>query len=114
MPQVSAVNARVDELLGPFADWQVCPHSDADTCSCRKPRPGMVLAAAARLGVPVSECIVIGDTGADVSAALAAGAAAVLIPNETTRQEEIDSAPAVYSRLDDAVDALLAGRVGRS
>lgn len=110
LPQVSAVNARVEELLGPFADWQVCPHGDEDGCGCRKPQPGMVLAAAKRLGVPVDQCVVVGDTGADVAAAQAAGAGAVLVPNEATREAEIDSAPAVFTRLDEAVDALLAGR----
>jgi histidinol-phosphate phosphatase family protein len=107
MPQVSAVNARVDELLGPFGDWQVCPHGDEDGCSCRKPQPGMVRAAARRLGVPVERCVVVGDTGADVAAAQAAGAGAVLIPNEVTRPEEIAAAPVVFARLADAVTALL-------
>jgi phosphoglycolate phosphatase-like HAD superfamily hydrolase len=51
--------------------------------------------------------VVVGDTGADVAAAQAAGAAAVLIPNEVTRPEEIAAAPAVFARLDDAVTALL-------
>jgi histidinol-phosphate phosphatase family protein len=110
MPEVTAVNARVEELLGPFADWQVCPHGPADGCLCRKPQPGMVLAAARRLAVPVHECVVVGDTGADVAAAQAAGAIALLIPNEVTRREEIERAPAVFERLDDAVDAVLAAR----
>src|SRR4051794_23975281 len=44
------VHARIEELLGPFDTWQVCPHDDADGCSCRKPAPGMVLAAADALG----------------------------------------------------------------
>jgi len=110
MPQVCAVNARVDELLGPFADWQVCPHAEDDGCPCRKPEPGMVLAAAKKLGVPVSRCVVVGDTGADVAAAQAAGAAGVLVPNAATRHQEIEAAPAVFARLDEAVDALLARR----
>jgi HAD superfamily hydrolase (TIGR01662 family) len=44
--EVQQVNRRIDALLGPFAVWQVCPHGPADGCPCRKPRPGMVLAAA--------------------------------------------------------------------
>jgi histidinol-phosphate phosphatase family protein len=113
LPQVSAVNARVDALLGPFSDWQVCPHGPDDGCSCRKPQPGMVVAAARTLGVDVAECVVIGDTGADVEAAQAAGARAVLIPNEATRIEEVAAAPLVFGRLDQAVDALLAHEVAR-
>jgi histidinol-phosphate phosphatase family protein len=108
MDQVRAVNARVDALLGPFGDWQICPHGDGDGCSCRKPRPGMVRAAAEALGVPVERCALIGDTGADVAAAVSAGAAlAALVPNDVTRPEEIAAAPAVFATFADAVDAIL-------
>lgn len=87
--QVAAVNARVDDLLGPFGTWQVCPHEDADRCDCRKPLPGLVKAAAAELGVPASRCVVVGDIGADVRAAQAAGAHAILVPTAKTRPEEV-------------------------
>jgi histidinol-phosphate phosphatase family protein len=109
MDQVAAVNGRVEQLLGPFADWQVCPHGEDDGCRCRKPQPGMVTAAARALGVPVNRVAVIGDTGADIQAALSAGAAmSVLVPNDVTRREEIDSAPAVFGTFAAAVEAILA------
>jgi HAD superfamily hydrolase (TIGR01662 family) len=38
--QLAAVNGRVDELLGPFQTWQICPHSPDDGCTCRKPARG--------------------------------------------------------------------------
>ncbi len=41
----------------------------------------MVSAAAAALGVAPHECAVIGDIGADVAAARAAGARGVLVPD---------------------------------
>jgi histidinol-phosphate phosphatase family protein len=106
---VDAVNARVAELLGPFDDWQVCPHAPADGCSCRKPRPGLVLAAAAALGVPAERCVVIGDIGADVGAAQAAGARAVLVPTAVTRPDEVAAAPVVAADLAAAVRLALAG-----
>ncbi len=89
---LARVNARVDHLLGPFDTWQVCPHGADDACGCRKPAPGMVEAAARELGVRPSQCVLIGDIGADVDAALAAGARAVLVPNAATRLAEIDRA----------------------
>ncbi|HZB48795.1 MAG TPA: HAD-IIIA family hydrolase [Mycobacteriales bacterium] len=107
--QVDAVNARVAELLGPFDDIQVCPHAPADGCGCRKPAPGMVLAAADALGVPAQRCVLIGDIGADLAAAHAAGARAVLVPNATTRPEEIAGAPAVAPDLLSAVRLAVAG-----
>jgi histidinol-phosphate phosphatase family protein len=106
---VDAVNARVAELLGPFDDWQVCPHAPGDGCDCRKPRPGMVLAAAASLGVPAQRVVVIGDIGADVAAAHAAGARAVLVPTAATRPEEVAAAPAVAGDLVAAVRLAVAG-----
>jgi D-glycero-D-manno-heptose 1,7-bisphosphate phosphatase len=106
--QADAVNRRVDALLGPFDDWQVCPHGPEDGCPCRKPRPGMVLAAARRLGVAPERTVLIGDIGADVGAAVAAGATAVLVPTPVTRPEEIAAAPAVAPDLLTAVRRLLA------
>jgi D-glycero-D-manno-heptose 1,7-bisphosphate phosphatase len=99
LEQVRAVNIRVDELLGRFSTWQVCPHRPDAGCACRKPRPGLVLAACAALDVAPAETVVIGDTGADVDAALAAGARPVLVPNDVTRPEEIEAAPAVADDL---------------
>jgi histidinol-phosphate phosphatase family protein len=110
---VDAVNARVDELLGPFDSWQVCPHVDGDGCSCRKPRPGLVAAAARDLGVEVSECAVVGDTGADVAAGEAAGVAlSVLVPNEVTLPSEIGWARYTARNLAEVVDLVLDDRVG--
>jgi histidinol-phosphate phosphatase family protein len=108
--QVSAVNARVEELLGPIGPWLFCPHGDDDGCACRKPEPGLVVEAASALGVSPLECALIGDTGADVGAALAAGARPVLVPNEATLEGEIAWAPEVAPDLEAAVDLLLGGR----
>ncbi|WP_461023651.1 D-glycero-alpha-D-manno-heptose-1,7-bisphosphate 7-phosphatase, partial [Thalassiella azotivora] len=105
--QVDAVNARVETLLGPFGTWQVCPHAPQDGCRCRKPAPGMVESAARALGVHPSECAVVGDIGADVRAALAAGARPVLVPTPVTRPEEVAAAPEVATSLAAAVDLLL-------
>jgi histidinol-phosphate phosphatase family protein len=103
------VNARVEELLGPFGCWQVCVHGEDDGCGCRKPAPGMVRAAAAELGVPVHRCALVGDTGADVDAAAAAGARGILVPTARTRPEEIRDAREVAPDLTTAVELALSG-----
>ncbi|WP_442929870.1 HAD-IIIA family hydrolase [Micromonospora sp. WMMC241] len=102
------VNARVEELLGPFDDWQICPHAESDRCACRKPAPGMVHAAARALGTTASRCVLIGDIGADMAAAAAAGAAAVMVPTPATRDAEVAAAPTVAADLPDAVETVLA------
>ena len=106
--QVDAVNARAAELLGDLGPVLVCEHGPEDGCACRKPAPGLVLQAAARLGVAPQDCAVVGDIGADVGAALAAGARPVLVPTPVTRAEEVAAAPEVATDLLAAVELLLA------
>ncbi|MGN7201103.1 D-glycero-alpha-D-manno-heptose-1,7-bisphosphate 7-phosphatase [Arthrobacter sp. SAFR-044] len=103
---VEKVNARVEELLGPFDVWEVCPHAEQDGCSCRKPAPGMVHSACRKLGIHESESALIGDIGADVGAAEAAGATGVLVPTPVTRAEEVAAARLVASDLASAVGLL--------
>jgi D-glycero-D-manno-heptose 1,7-bisphosphate phosphatase len=106
--QVDDVAARVDELLGAFGTWAVCPHVAEDGCRCRKPAPGLVLQAAETLGVDPAHCVVIGDIGADVGAARAAGALGVLVPTPVTLPAEIADADVVAADLREAVDLALA------
>ncbi|HEX3623623.1 MAG TPA: HAD family hydrolase [Acidimicrobiales bacterium] len=109
LADVEAVNRRVETLVGPLGPWFVCPHGPGDGCACRKPAPGMVLAAAAALGVSPAACVLIGDIGADVEAARAAGASAVLVPTPATRRQEVVAADVVADTLEEAVDLVLAG-----
>jgi histidinol-phosphate phosphatase family protein len=105
--QVDQVNARVDELLGPFDVFLVCPHGPDEGCACRKPSPGLIIEAARRLGVGAPNCAVVGDIGADVVAARRAGALGLLVPNAMTRSAEVDEADIVMPDLGRAVDLLL-------
>ncbi|MFE5394421.1 D-glycero-alpha-D-manno-heptose-1,7-bisphosphate 7-phosphatase [Streptomyces sp. NPDC056568] len=104
---VRRVNRRVDDLVGPFDIWAICPHGPDDGCHCRKPRPGLVLHAADRLRAAPADCVVIGDIGADTEAAARAGAHGILVPNARTRPEETAAAPHVAPDLLTAVRALL-------
>ncbi|GAB2859717.1 hypothetical protein GCM10027074_28540 [Streptomyces deserti] len=106
---VRRVNHRVDELLGPFDVFAICPHGPDDGCHCRKPQPGMVLWAAGRICTHPADVVVIGDIGADVEAARRAGAHGILVPNDKTRPEETASADHVAPNLLTAVRAVLNG-----
>jgi D-glycero-D-manno-heptose 1,7-bisphosphate phosphatase len=108
--QVARVNQRVEELLGPFEVWQICPHTPADGCGCRKPAPGLIIAAARHLGVSVRDVVVIGDIGADIEAAAAAGADAVLVPTAATLPDETAAAPVVARDLVEAANIVLRRR----
>lgn len=105
--QLGRVHARIEELLGPFDTWRVCPHDDGAGCECRKPAPGLVRAAAADLGTTPGRCVVVGDIGRDMTAALAAGASGVLVPTPVTRAEEVAAAPCTAPTLPAAVEEIL-------
>ncbi len=111
--QVEAVNRRVEALLGPLGPWMVCLHGPWEGCGCRKPAPGLIEAAAGALGVEAADCVVIGDIGADVEAARAAGARGVLVPTSVTRAEEVAAAPEVAADLLEAVELVLGPSEGR-
>jgi histidinol-phosphate phosphatase family protein len=108
--QLERVHTRVSELLGPFDAWSICRHGEDDGCGCRKPAPGLVKDAAAQLGVLADRCVVIGDTGADVTAAAAAGARGILVPTGRTLRQEIQAATEVAPDLAAAVELALSGR----
>jgi D-glycero-D-manno-heptose 1,7-bisphosphate phosphatase len=63
----------------PLDEIAVCPHTDADRCLCRKPKPGMLLATAERLHIDLAGSYFVGDTHRDVDAALAAGVTPILL-----------------------------------
>jgi len=105
--QLDAVNARVEELLGPFDTWQICPHDDSEGCDCRKPAPGLVYAAAEALGTTPGRCAVVGDIGRDMTAAGAAGAAGIIVPTAVTLPHEVAAAPAGAADLAAAATLIL-------
>ena len=77
--QVEQVNRKVEEIFGPFDVVLYCPHAPGDGCTCRKPMPGMIHAAARRLAIQPAQCAVVGDKQSDVDAATAAGARAFFV-----------------------------------
>lgn len=110
--QVEAVNARVDELIGPFDTWQYCPHAPVDECSCRKPAPGLILRASDALGVPVDQMVMIGDTVMDVGAAEAAGATGIFVVTDRTLDSDLRRCGLVAPSITAAVDWVLRQRQG--
>lgn len=67
-----------------------CPHSDANECACRKPKPGMLYQINDRLDLDLSLVPVVGDSLRDVQAAMAANARPVLVKTgkgQQTRDE---------------------------
>ncbi len=67
----------------------------------------MIEDAAAALGLRPRDCAVVGDIGADVAAAAAAGARGVLVPTAATLDTERHAAPETATDLVDAVQLLI-------
>jgi len=57
----------------PLDAIKVCYHVEEDRCTCRKPKPGMLLEAAAEHGIELARSCLVGDRWRDVAAGRAAG-----------------------------------------
>lgn len=75
---VEEMNEQVRAQL-PVLDVLTCYHDTADGCDCRKPKPGLLLAAARRWRLDPQISFMIGDRWSDVAAGQAAGCRTVLI-----------------------------------
>lgn len=72
----------VDTLTAAGADLTgsvICPHDPARRCMCRKPKPGMLMAASRAWGCRLKDGWMIGDAITDVQAGAAAGCRTMLV-----------------------------------
>lgn len=69
-----------------------CPHTNADNCACRKPKPGMLKEIAARYNVSLAGVPVVGDSLRDLESAVAVGAQPILVLTGKGRKTEQDAA----------------------
>lgn len=87
---------------GPLDCVLFCPHAPEEGCSCRKPAPGLILAAIERSGIGPGETLAVGDDARDLEAAQRAGVAAALVRTGKGRRTEAQIAggpPAAYDDL---------------
>lgn len=77
------VNSRVADMLRArgieIMAWYFCPHAPENACSCRKPLPGMAVAASLDWNLELPGSYVIGDKRADLELADAIGATGILV-----------------------------------
>jgi D-glycero-D-manno-heptose 1,7-bisphosphate phosphatase len=115
LPVVNAINERLQSRLR-LDEVVVCPHDDKDGCACRKPKPGMILAAADRLGLDLGASTMVGDRWRDIEAGRAAGVATVFVDRGYHEQqpaqpdhvaaELIDAVPFILGRAQARGEAL--------
>lgn len=59
--EIVAHGGRIDRVI-------YCPHKPEDECACRKPAPGMLLQAAAEMGIDLNQSYLVGDAATDIQA----------------------------------------------
>lgn len=75
---VEALNRRLSELV-PVDEIRVCPHDDRDRCECRKPSPGLLLAAAKERDIDLRRSVMVGDRWRDIETGERAGCWTVFV-----------------------------------
>jgi len=85
---VEAINAVVRSQI-PVDAVYVCPHDNADQCGCRKPKPGMLVAAARDLGIDLSRSFMVGDRWTDIAAGQGVGCRTVYIERGYLEQDPV-------------------------
>ena len=63
----------------PLDEIYVCYHGYDGECECRKPQPGMLLAAAREFKIDLKKSFMIGDRSKDIEAGKAAGCKTIFI-----------------------------------
>lgn len=76
-----AIQLMLGECDVTIDDFYYCPHNDTDTCSCRKPKPGLLQQAARDNNIDLAASWMIGDILNDAEAGNAAGCRSILFDN---------------------------------
>lgn len=103
--EIDRMHARLGAEL-PIDEFRVCDHDDADDCVCRKPRPGLIEAAAREAALSLADSFVVGDRWRDIEAGRRAGCATVFI-DRGYHERRPESADAVVGSLPEAADWIL-------
>lgn len=80
--------AEVKKL--PLDDIFTCLHTRFDGCDCKKPKPGMLLAAAAKWKIDMTSSFMIGDEESDMAAGRAVGCVTLLIDYPRNQESASD------------------------
>jgi D-glycero-D-manno-heptose 1,7-bisphosphate phosphatase len=103
---VDEINAALQAAL-PLDAVAICPHDEADACSCRKPQPGMLLAAARTYGIDLARSFMIGDRWRDIAAGQRAGVSTAFIDRHYTEPRPNPPADFTAADLQGAVSWIL-------
>ena len=92
--------ARIDGIY-------YCPHHPDENCSCRKPKPALILQAAADCDIDLKNSFVVGDLPKDVDLGKAAGCHTILISRPDADSDESSVPDATVASISNIPDTVL-------
>lgn len=102
MAALNAIHARMNRQLaaagGRIEAVFFCPHAPDEECSCRKPIPGLFRQIGERFKLDLSQVHAVGNSLADVQAAVAAGCIPHLVLTGRGAPAQTDPLPAEFPR----------------
>lgn len=111
------INSQLVKLIhhhgGQVDGVYMCPHKPDDGCSCRKPKPGLLLQAAKEFSLDLQRSWMIGDAWSDVQAGETAGVhQSILLRTGRGAQQLLQVPPInitrylIFDNLPQAIDAI--------
>lgn len=114
LDDLHAIHAYIEQAVraagGELTRIYICPHRPDEHCACRKPRPGLLLTAAAELGLDLGAAYMVGDSFIDVQAAQAAGVRPIFVQTGLPERLAREQAQAVAHGAPVYADVLAAVR----
>lgn len=106
---VESINKWIQSRL-PIREIFVCYHDNANDCDCRKPKPGLILQAAEKYDIDLSQSWMVGDRWKDIAAGKAVGLKTIFVDYQYA--ETFSGVPADFTIKDTALltDIILKGR----
>lgn len=110
---VEAIHKALASSL-PIDGIFVCYHDDADRCTCRKPRPGLLLEAQREHNIDLSRSFMVGDRWRDIDAGHSAGCRTVLIDYGYQEKTPAQPPDATVRSLREAADWIICSSLKES
>lgn len=89
LSELEEIHSALAEALSQIDSFYSCVHDQQEGCSCRKPKPGMILRAAQEMDIDLQRSWLIGDRAVDIGAAHAAGVKGICVPADYRGEESV-------------------------
>lgn len=109
--RLDEIHTRMERAVasygGKISATYCCTHDLSDGCGCRKPKPGMLLQAAADYQLNLAHCWMIGDSASDIAAGKSVHCKTALVSGSAPHKDWIDKPDIVAQSLAGAAERIL-------